>query len=151
MTKIIIDGVENPQDLYDALAKVTHVFRNPLKFASPEEKFLKRGYHTEPAEVPAEKPAPEPPLTPYVACPDRGSHLRLTDCWICYSDVHRGACLEVDAVSPEGWDVAMVRLSAVPDFPPVIEDTHPADDDALDSWLTLPFAEISADEDDQAA
>ena len=27
----------------------------------------------------------------YVPCPSRGLHAHLTDCWMCWSDVHRGA------------------------------------------------------------
>lgn len=138
MTRIIIDGVENVQDLYDALARVAHIFRNPLKFASAEERFFKRGHQpADPPTAPA-APAPEPPpLTPYVACPRRGEHLRLTDCWVCFADVHRGACLEVDAVSSEGWDVAMTRLTAVPDFPPSASEDR--DREGESEWLTLPF------------
>ena len=30
---------------------------------------------------------------PYVPCPARGTHAKLTDCWMCWSDVHRAAIL----------------------------------------------------------
>lgn len=44
-----------------------------------------------------------PPLGPeawasWVPCPRRGQHEALTDCWMCWSDVHRGACLEEHVV-----------------------------------------------------
>ena len=34
---------------------------------------------------------------PYVVCGDAGTHARLTDCWMCWSDVNRGA-ITVDQV-----------------------------------------------------
>ena len=120
MTRIIIDDVETVQDLYDALAAVTKAFADPERFDSEEEYFSKppvagcecedclrkRGARRE-APV-AEIAAP----TPYLPCPRRGTHLRLTDCWACWCDVHRGACLEVDVLAPEAWDLAIGELVA---------------------------------------
>ena len=34
----------------------------------------------------------------YVPCPGRGTHARLTDCWMCWCDVHRGAIAAHDAL-----------------------------------------------------
>ena len=34
---------------------------------------------------------------PYLPCPKAGTHSRLTDCWMCWSDVQRGA-LDIDQV-----------------------------------------------------
>ena len=39
---------------------------------------------------------------PYVPCPGRGMHARLTDCWMCWSDVHRGAATHAEVLAPEG-------------------------------------------------
>lgn len=158
MTRIIIDGVETPQDLYDALAKVTHVFKNSSKFASSEETFYKRGARpdyldqadqadrADDAVEQAEKEQPEP-VRPLVPCPDRGTHLRLSDCWACFCDVQRGACLEVDVVAEEAWDVALRRLAEVPATPADLVDAEGAeraDKAAAESeqgeWLMLPFA-----------
>jgi hypothetical protein len=30
---------------------------------------------------------------PYVPCPAQGTHAKLTECWMCWSDVHRAAIL----------------------------------------------------------
>ena len=35
----------------------------------------------------------------YVPCGQRGTHERLVDCWMCWSDVHRGAIDEADALA----------------------------------------------------
>lgn len=157
MTRIVIDGVETVQDLYDALAKVAHAFRNPTRFASAEQRFYnlrhRPGPDTSAGAASGSAPAapPEPPLPPYVPCPRRGSHLRLTDCWVCFGDVLRGACLEIDAVSAQGWDAALDRLAArfgVPDHPPA--DLGDADAERGE-WLTLPFADSTTDEGDEAA
>jgi antirestriction protein len=37
---------------------------------------------------------------PYVPCPDRRVHTRLIDCWLCWSDVKRGAAREADVLTP---------------------------------------------------
>ena len=37
---------------------------------------------------------------PYTACPRAGSHDRLTDCWMCWSDVQRGAIPVQRALRP---------------------------------------------------
>lgn len=125
MTRIIINDVANIQDLYNALAAVTQAFDNPEKFESEEESFSKRPAEdcdcddcqrqrdTERVEPVAEIAAPEP----YIPCPRRGTHLRLTECWACWCDVHRGACLEVDVLAPEAWDLAIGELVAASSQP----------------------------------
>ena len=116
MTRIIIDDVTSIQDLINALAVVHSVFADdPGRFDYDEECFSKR--HPDDCTCDTclaaagirkirELAAP----TPYVPCPKRRQHLRLTDCWACWSDVHRGACLEVDVLAPEAWDVAAATL-----------------------------------------
>lgn len=36
----------------------------------------------------------------YVACPDRGTHTRLNDCWMCWTDVHLGHATQDDVLRP---------------------------------------------------
>ena len=38
----------------------------------------------------------------YVPCPGRGTHARLAECWMCWSDVHRGAATRAEVLAPEG-------------------------------------------------
>jgi hypothetical protein len=117
MTRIIIDDVESMQDLYDAVAVVARTFINPEKFASVEERFSKSAgtdcdcAECQPTDVGTREPiaAIASPM-PYLPCPNRGTHLRLTDCWACWSDVHRGACLEIDVLAAEAWDIAVGEL-----------------------------------------
>jgi len=45
----------------------------------------------------------QPRPLPYEPCPDRGRHERLTDCWLCWSDVMRGVLLEREAVRLDVW------------------------------------------------
>ena len=118
MTRIVIDDVENLQDLYAALAAVARAFDRPEMFVSEEEYFSKESPeapHLEDYEYSGRAaPAPindEAPPTPYVPCPRRGAHLRLTECWACWCDAHRGACLEVDVLAPDAWDLALAELT----------------------------------------
>lgn len=41
----------------------------------------------------------------YVPCRGRGTHLRLIECWMCWSDVHRGVLDAHDALA-DGMDTA---------------------------------------------
>ncbi len=41
----------------------------------------------------------------FVACADRGTHERLTDCWVCWSDVHQGHCALEEILHPDAWDL----------------------------------------------
>lgn len=104
MTTIVIDDVENIHDLTDAIAAVLNAFKDPSRYADPEAYFSKGG----PTPLRPELEAPKP----YLPCPRRRTHLRLTDCWACWSDVRRGACLEVDVLSPQVWDTAIGELVA---------------------------------------
>lgn len=136
MTRIIIDDVESMQDLYNALAVVAEVFTDPAKFESEEQRFTKGASEDcdcvdcQPASAPSREPiaAIASPM-PYTPCPNRGTHLRLTDCWACWCDVHRGACLEVDVLAAEAWDIAAGELLAASqprhraDVPEVLVET----------------------------
>lgn len=37
---------------------------------------------------------------PYVPCPQRGTHERLAECWMCFSDIQRGAINLADVLAP---------------------------------------------------
>lgn len=41
----------------------------------------------------------------FVACPDRGQHARITECWPCWSDVHQGRCDLAEALHPDHYDL----------------------------------------------
>lgn len=123
MTRIIIDDVDTIQDLYNALAAVTQAFSDPHTFDSEEQYFAKS---PEPQAVGRVGRASQPTLdiesprlagestkgVSYSPCPRRGTHHRLSECWACWCDVQLGACLEVDVLAPEAWDVALDELVA---------------------------------------
>ena len=37
----------------------------------------------------------------YVPCPGRGTYARLTECWMCWCDVHRGAASRGEVLAEE--------------------------------------------------
>ena len=135
MTRIIIDDVTNAEDLLNALATVQAAFA-----AGRAEYGSRQEYFSQTPEQAVDGVRPLPPLrrgevrqivpdlpgpTPWVPCPARGTHLRLADCWVCWSDVHRRACTRVDVLSPEAWDLALEALGRdephdrpVPGLPP---------------------------------
>lgn len=104
MTRIIIEGVEDFQDLMVALARVTYIFADGSAFTSPD--------HTIRTQHDQDDDKPDVPVlqtheshqSRHVACPLRGQHLRLTECALCWSDVHQGYAIETDVLSPEAWD-----------------------------------------------
>ena len=46
---------------------------------------------TDPRQLVTEDPERHVGPVPYTICPQVGTHQQLTDCWMCWSDVHRGA------------------------------------------------------------
>jgi len=133
MTRIIIDDVENFEDLTNAIAVVLRVFTNAEAYAEDEQYFSKHR-PAEPAQPIAEIAAP----VPYIPCPKRGTHLRLTDCWACWCDVRRGAGLEVDVLAADAWDLAVEELVGASqakhraDIPPLTNETDYADRHSAD-------------------
>lgn len=113
MTHIIIEDVDSVADLHRALSIVTEVFADRWAFDQQNQIFTKHPsdeglLENEPYRERAdgdERPVP----MPYMPCPRRGSHQRLVDCWMCWSDVHRGAAVECDALA-DTWDAALLRL-----------------------------------------
>ena len=47
--------------------------------------------NTDPRQLALLAPARHHGPVPYVPCSRRGTHTTLTECWMCWSDVHRGA------------------------------------------------------------
>ena len=113
MVRIIIDDVDDVVDLLNALSAVQAAFTDPRAYAEEVLTFSKTSKNEPVAALASTKP--------YTPCPYRGTHLRLTDCWMCWSDVHRGACLPTDVLHPDAWDVALVEL-----LPPDGEDSEGA-------------------------
>jgi len=109
MVRIIIDDVEDVVDLLNALAAVQSAFTDPDAYSDEVRTFSK----TPTGEPVAEIAGP----APYVPCRYRGTHLRLTDCWMCWCDVHRGACLATDVLHPDAWDIALAELLPADDNP----------------------------------
>ncbi|TIC84382.1 hypothetical protein [Nocardioides sp. GY 10127] len=110
MTRIVIDDVDDLSDLLMALASVQSAFaEGRARFGAHEETFSKSA--TAGAPRAAERYEDEdaellPPLVEYVPCPRRGTHLRLTECWMCWCDVQQGLCDALDALSPVAWPAA---------------------------------------------
>ena len=70
-------------------------------------------------DVPLPGPAPvqgEPAR--FVACGERGAHRRVTDCWVCWSDVHQGLCELIDVLHPDHLDLfTLLEVEAPPQRP----------------------------------
>ena len=99
MTRIVIEGAQNREGLIAALAVVLEVMNHDGAFEHEEQRFL--------PEAPREdrSAGPDPPNgpLPLIPCPSRGTHTRLTDCWMCWSDVMRGAALEPEVLNLAAW------------------------------------------------
>jgi hypothetical protein len=113
MTRIIIEDVESIEDLLNALSVVTRVFTDPALFDTEQQVFSKgEPDHGPVPHAETEAVAELGLVKPYIPCPCRGEHLRLTECWRCWSDVHRGAAVEFDVLAPAAWDIAIGELLA---------------------------------------
>jgi hypothetical protein len=104
MTRIVVEGVTDREALICAISLVLTSMNVEGAFEVAEHVFL-------PADHPAATESigePEARTTgpvPYVPCPRRRTHRRLTDCWMCWCDVMRGAALEPEVLTPDAWDV----------------------------------------------
>lgn len=98
MTTVVIEGLVDRASLLAALSVVldtmnrngafeveSHTFTPDLTAPGPE------------GERPHDRPIG------YVPCPRRGAHLTLTECWMCWSDVMRGAALEPQVLTAGAW------------------------------------------------
>ena len=118
MTRIIIEGLRDRASLINAISVVLDTFNNDAAYAHEEHVFVPRqppadpvsGREAETSDSPFD-PDPaiglrrEPGPTPFVPCPRRGTHVRLTECWMCWSDVMRGAALEPEVLSKSAWQI----------------------------------------------
>lgn len=115
--RIVIDHLRHPSDLLAALSVVLETMNLPGAFDIEEHVFRRHGaagpspVDTAATGCPDEPFDPDPAVgmtphtgpTPYVPCPHRGTHTRLTDCWMCWSDVMRGAALEAECLTEVAW------------------------------------------------
>jgi hypothetical protein len=108
MTRIIIEDVRDAADLLVALDLLLESMRDDV-FALEEYALLRNpSYDVHPGQleldlgigdVPPAEPWTACLPVPYVPCPGRRAHTRLTDCWLCWSDVKRGAAHEADVLA----------------------------------------------------
>ena len=120
MTRVIIEGLRDRASLINAISVVLDTLNNDDAYTHAEHVFVphapdgaevaeeSKDADTPEANTPLEpdpaarmKPGSGP--TPYIPCPRRGTHEFLTDCWMCWSDVMRGAALEPEVLTPEAW------------------------------------------------
>lgn len=109
MTRIIIEGLLNRASLISAISTVLQTMNHDDAFDRDEQVFLPGSDDDEPDAPPmrtlletAESTALRAPL-PYLPCRNRGEHGALTDCWMCWCDVMRGAALEPEVLSHSAW------------------------------------------------
>lgn len=122
MARIILENIKDPEDLYIGLTAVFDSFGDdPRQFRLPEVRFS-RGPdpEVEPVVGPARAFGP-PPTEPrafrsvFVACPNRGTHERLTDCALCWAEVSQGQASPVDVLTQDGLDAELRRLLGLSD------------------------------------
>jgi len=125
MTRVIIDGLRDRVSLINAISVVLDALNDDEAYTHEEHVFVP---HTDEATEVAQvgdagttgedvplQPDPADGMrrvagpTPFIPCPRRGTHELLTDCWMCWSDVMRGAALEPEVLSPTAWRVAGSR------------------------------------------
>jgi hypothetical protein len=118
MTRVIIEGLVDRQSLLTAISLVLQALNHDDAYLKEELVFTPGGHAAlDPIGESQGQSHQQPPLTPYTArgmarvlgllplipCPRRGTHTRLTDCWLCWSDVMRGAILEPEVLTTEAW------------------------------------------------
>jgi hypothetical protein len=101
MTRIIIEGLSDRTSLLAALSVVMETFNHDDTYLEDEHVFIP-GPPAEQSAEPATS-AEAPPPMPLIPCARRGQHQALTDCWMCWSDVMRGAALEPQVLTAEAW------------------------------------------------
>ena len=108
MTRVIIEGLSGRTALINAISAALAVLNQQGAFEQDEHVFAPSDppVATDAADAEGDsaehRQAPSAPV-PYVPCPHRGTHERLTDCWMCWSDVMRGAALEPEVLAPAAW------------------------------------------------
>ncbi|QSR30509.1 hypothetical protein CFI00_08320 [Nocardioides sp. S5] len=100
MTRIIIEGLHNRASLLAALSAVMETLNHDDSYLEDEHVFIPSQPTAQASEPTSAQTPPPKALTP---CPRRGQHHVLTDCWMCWSDVMRGAALEPEVLTNEAW------------------------------------------------
>jgi hypothetical protein len=117
MTRVIIEGLVDRQSLINAISVVLQALNRDDAYVKEEYVFVPGGHpvtdpigesqgqsHRPPLlPDPAEGSSPVFGPLPLIPCPNRGTHARLTDCWMCWCDVMRGAVLEPEVLTAEAW------------------------------------------------
>jgi hypothetical protein len=117
MTRVIIEGLVDRQSLLSAISLVLQTLNHDDAYLKEEHVFVPGGHPASDPIGESQEPSHQPPLTPdparrmsrvfgplpLIPCPRRGTHTRLTDCWLCWSDVMRGAVLEPEVLTTEAW------------------------------------------------
>lgn len=99
--QIIINDIEDVSDMLAALSAVTATLCDPSAWYVEQHVFTKQRRDHPPSQQ-ADRTGPDMQLVAIqvddamgsrrlMPCPRRGTHRRLTDCWMCWSDVHRAA------------------------------------------------------------
>lgn len=120
MTRVIIEGLSDRSSLIAAISLVLEVMNTDDAYIRDENVFVPTTADSS-VEIEAEEDGgaelktghvgdskigqlrrPGQP-TPWIACPRRGTHEALVHCWLCWSDVMRGAALEPEVLSAEFW------------------------------------------------
>lgn len=123
MTRIIIEGLRDRVSLINAISIVLDVFNDDDAYMREEHVFVPQTPEVTDVSIETESTGGDVPLqpdpasglrrvagpTPFVPCHRRGTHELLTDCWMCWSDVMRGAALEPEVLSPTAWRLAGSR------------------------------------------
>jgi len=128
MTEIRIEDVRSTQDLLLALASVASVFTDPAAFEIEAHTFTKRPaeepdlwpkhrgepdlFEVDQPDVPRGRHRADDtgPSDPFVPCPNRGSHQKVTECAICWSQIQRGFAIETEVLSDHAWDLSLKGL-----------------------------------------
>lgn len=106
--RVIINDLEHPGDVLAAIAAVAYTLADPLAWDLDEHVFFKTAQTELDPESPS-CPTDEQAVAiqvddvigglRFVPCTSRGRHRRLVECWMCWADVHRGACRLDQAVN----------------------------------------------------
>lgn len=115
MTRVIIEGLRNRQSLINAISVVLRALNEDEAYLMDEHVFVPSTPETPETDIsgrtqdryltpdPARDMLPHAGPVPYLPCPRRGTHERLTECWMCWSDVMRGAALEPEVLAARWW------------------------------------------------
>jgi len=120
MTRVIIEGLRDRASLINAISVVLDTLSHDDAYTHAEHVFVPHAPdgaevadESEDAETPEANTTLEPDPaagmtpgsgpTPFIPCPRRGTHESLTDCWMWWSDVMRGAALEPQVLTAVAW------------------------------------------------